>query len=185
MEIFHRKQAIVAAFKHNRNAFEIDYEGYAATLGLANAASGRTSWATLRKKLGVAAAGRISRVLACSSADVVWMILLTISAATIDPKSSDGATGTKKRKAAAEAEDENDEAGDDDNEEVPKTPKKKSTKVAKEKKGKKAAAPAVAEVEDDDEEEIVEKAPKKKAKATEKGKKGKKAVVKNEDDDDE
>ena len=62
-------QAIVAAFKHNRNAFEIDYEGYAATLGLANASSGRTSWATLRKKLGVAA-GRIS--LAC------WLARLLI-----------------------------------------------------------------------------------------------------------
>jgi len=46
-------QAIIAAFKHNKNAFEIDYEGYAATLGLASAASGRTNWANLRKKLGV------------------------------------------------------------------------------------------------------------------------------------
>ena len=51
-------QAIVAASKHNKNAFEIDFEGYAAALGLANAASGRTSWSNLRKKLGVAA-GRI------------------------------------------------------------------------------------------------------------------------------
>jgi hypothetical protein len=48
-------QAIVAAFKHNKNAFEIDFEAYAAALGLANAASGRTSWSNLRKKLGVAA----------------------------------------------------------------------------------------------------------------------------------
>lgn len=54
-------QAIVAAFKHNKNAFEIDYEGYAATLGLASAASARSSWASLRKKLGVGAGG-ISRV---------------------------------------------------------------------------------------------------------------------------
>jgi hypothetical protein len=48
-------EAIVAAFKHNKNNFEIDYEGYAATLGLANAASGRTNWATLRKKLNISA----------------------------------------------------------------------------------------------------------------------------------
>lgn len=46
-------QALVAAFKHNKNAFELDYEDYAATLGLANAASGRTNWATLRKKMGI------------------------------------------------------------------------------------------------------------------------------------
>lgn len=55
-------QALVAAFKHNKNAFEIDYEAYAAALGLGSTASGRTNWANLRKKLGIAA-GRISRVL--------------------------------------------------------------------------------------------------------------------------
>lgn len=54
-------QAIVAAFKHNRNAIEIDFEAYAAALGLASAASGRTNWFNLRKKLGVTA-GRISLV---------------------------------------------------------------------------------------------------------------------------
>ena len=48
-------QAIVAAFKFNKNNFEIDYEGYAAFLGLANAASGRTNWATLKKKLNISA----------------------------------------------------------------------------------------------------------------------------------
>ena len=48
-------QAIVAAFKHNKNALEIDYEAYAATLGLASAASGRTNWFNLRKKLGITA----------------------------------------------------------------------------------------------------------------------------------
>ena len=49
------QQAIVAAFKHSKTAVEIDYEGYAATLGLASAASGRTNWHNLRKKLGIAA----------------------------------------------------------------------------------------------------------------------------------
>ena len=46
-------QAIVAAFKHNKNNFEIDFDGYAATLGLANAASGRTNWGNLKKKLNL------------------------------------------------------------------------------------------------------------------------------------
>jgi hypothetical protein len=53
-------QAIVAAFKHNKNAFEIDYEAYAAALGLGGAASGRANWFNLKKKLGLAA-GRNSR----------------------------------------------------------------------------------------------------------------------------
>lgn len=46
-------QALGAAFKHNKNAFELDFEAYAAALGLANAASGRTNWSNLKKKLGV------------------------------------------------------------------------------------------------------------------------------------
>jgi hypothetical protein len=44
-------EAIVAALKHNKNAFELDFNAYAATLGLANGASGRTNWSNLKKKL--------------------------------------------------------------------------------------------------------------------------------------
>jgi hypothetical protein len=46
-------EAIVAAFKHNKNAFELDFDAYAATLGLANGASGRTNWSNLKKKLKI------------------------------------------------------------------------------------------------------------------------------------
>ena len=56
-------QAIVAAFKHNKNAFEIDYEAYAATLGLGSTASGRTNWANLRRSSGLVLVG--SLMLAC------------------------------------------------------------------------------------------------------------------------
>lgn len=173
-------QALVAALKHNKNAIEIDYDGYAAALGLGGAASGRTSWSNLKKKLGITAGERYS----CLFARLIRMFWLTVSLRGIDSKGSDGAT-TKKRKApAAEAEDdEDDDAGEDDEEEqVPKTPKKKTTKATKEKKGKKAAATAAAEADDDEE---VAEAPKKKAKATKGAKKGKKAAVKDEDVDDE
>jgi hypothetical protein len=50
-------EAIVAAFKHNKNAFELDFEAYAVTLGLANAASGRTNWSNLKKKLKISSGG--------------------------------------------------------------------------------------------------------------------------------
>ena len=56
-------QALVAAFKHNKNAFEIDYEAYAATLGLGSTASGRTNWANLRRSSGLVLVG--SLMLAC------------------------------------------------------------------------------------------------------------------------
>jgi hypothetical protein len=46
-------EALIAAFKHNKNAFEIDFDAYAATLGLANANSARTQWANLKKKLKI------------------------------------------------------------------------------------------------------------------------------------
>lgn len=63
-------QALIAAFKHNKNAIEIDYNGYAAALGLGGAASGRTIWSNLKKKLGITAGenpsclyARFSRIL--------------------------------------------------------------------------------------------------------------------------
>ena len=47
------QQAIFAAFKCNKNAFDLDFQAYATMLGLANAASGKTSWYNLKKKLNL------------------------------------------------------------------------------------------------------------------------------------
>ena len=63
-------QALIAAFKHNKNAIEIDYNGYAAALGLGGAASGRTIWSNLKKKLGITA----GEVPSCSYARFVRIL---------------------------------------------------------------------------------------------------------------
>jgi hypothetical protein len=51
-------QCITAALQSSKTPLEIDFVAYAGALGLANAASGRTSWHNIKKKLGLGAGER-------------------------------------------------------------------------------------------------------------------------------
>jgi hypothetical protein len=140
-------EAIVAAFKHNKNAFELDFEAYAVTLGLANAASGRTNWSNLKKKLKISSGGGEWSWFS-SVEDFWWGVFCADLLWWVGDKGGEAtaAAASRKRKVN-EAEESAEGAADDDEEEVVKSPKKKKAAA---KKGKKAAA----EVKDEDEDEF-------------------------------